>query len=107
MPDTSDASFLPGSWVLCWGQVIDRKAHPEDVAVEFFSHNEQFYVHLRRDRIKEADAPEFAAQCTALHETKPNKFIRCEYTDRHFGDHGRQGYAWCEEYVHGHLDGDA
>lgn len=58
-----------GDWVKVWGQVTDTKTHPEDVEVEFFSHNEQFHAPIRKDRIEEALLlPGFAEECYALRE---------------------------------------
>lgn len=94
----------PGDWVLCWGQVLDKRSHPEDAVVEFFSHNEQWSGDVRRDRIEQADVPDFAVQCLHLTEDKRNKFYRCELPDGHAGDHTRGGYAWGDDSTDAYLE---
>lgn len=90
--------------MLVWGQVVDAPTHPEDAAVEFFSHGEQWRGHVRLDRIEEADVPEFAIQCPSLLETKPNRYARCQEHVRHGGDHVSGKYAWGSSHEAGGID---
>lgn len=77
-----------GEWVLVWGQVRESPHHPEDVVVEFFSHNEQWAGHIRLDRVKPAGGdPPFAAQCPALRKTKSGAFRRCVRVANHAKKH--------------------
>lgn len=94
----------PGRWVLAWGQVIDKPHHPEDAVVEFFSHNEQWAGHVRRDRIEEADLPDFAIQCGSLRQVKPNRYARCENTAGHSRNHDSGRHHWTDNGAHGGID---
>lgn len=101
-----------GDWVQAWGQVrkIDEPGvHPEDVLVEFFSHNEQWAGHVRLDRVVEVDQdslPGFIGTCTAMHETKSGAYRRCVLHERH-GDYLHQdnkGSRWDNSFTVGHFE---
>jgi hypothetical protein len=78
-----------GDWVLAWGQVRESNHHPEDVVIEFFSHNEQWAGHIRLDRVQPATTPPpfDAAQCNALRRTKSGSLRRCVRLDQHGKKH--------------------
>ncbi len=94
----------PGDWVLCWGQVVDRLAHDDDAVVEFFSHNEQYQCHVRRDRIEQADPPPFANQCNHMRQGHTNEFFRCELTDGHTAEHKWRNDYWSNRATAGYLE---
>lgn len=94
----------PGRWVLVWGQLVDKPAHPEDVVVEFFSHGEQWRGHVRRDRVEPAPTPDFAVQCHSLRQVKPHRYARCEETQNHSGDHRSGRHIWTDHGADGGID---
>lgn len=83
-----------GEWVLVWGQVAPGNTHPEDALVEFFSHNEQFRCHVRRDRIEAGGVPAFAQICRSLYRDKKGRFIRCESPLDHHAAHMNGSQIW-------------
>jgi len=96
-----------GDWVQVWGQIIRGKTHPEDVLVEFFSHNEQYSCHVKTDRIVyTGEQPEFVETCTALHEVmKTHLFARCTQHNDHAGDHvDIEGVTFSESQVVGYIE---
>jgi hypothetical protein len=84
-----------GDWVLVWGQILRRKTHPEDVCVEFFSHNEQYHCDVRIDRVRIVDEqPDFITACTALFRFAGGAnglIVRCARHDQHGGKHRDSG----------------
>lgn len=96
----------PGDWVKVWGQVVDAP-HPDDLTVEFFSHNEQWRGVVEKVRCEPApsDATNpFARRCTALARDtlgvgfavlfgESQAFVRCvrheRHSDLHRAHHGQ------------------
>lgn len=81
----------PGDWVQVYGQVVQRNTHPDDVAVEFFSHNEQFWVHIARDRVTPIHPPEHLSRpCRHLFQnpvSPHSPLFRCYSHENHGGLH--------------------
>lgn len=94
----STGEIRVGDWVQVWGQVkrVDQPGvHPEDVSVEFFSHNEQWNGHVRRDRVTKVEVvPPFVERCSSLHPYSAltptgriEAYVRCEMHEGHTGQH--------------------
>lgn len=107
----------PGDWVLVWGQVSpEQEGHPEDLTVTVSSHNEHIRVPVRRDRVVcEQDVPEFAEQCTHLHEVevlfphlvpdRDNLLAQCTRHHGHSGKHrDRSGREWGKSKTAGYFE---
>ena len=101
-----------GDWVLAWGQVmgVDEKGiHPEDVVVEFFSHNTQWSGHIRKDRVRPSEVlPDFVTACTALFMYAGGEnglFVRCALHDGHGVKHqDSAGTVYEESHVIGYIE---
>lgn len=101
-----EAKLRPGDWVRAWGQVVERPAHPDDVVVEFFSHNEQWAGHVRRERVESASVPNFAEPCASLYEDRPGHLLRCSLHHNHAQAHTRGAQTWNNDGQYGYVDGD-
>ncbi len=101
-----DKSDIPrGTWVQVWGQVFSLTSHPEDVVVEFFSHNEQYKCNVRLDRIQVSDdTPDFVEQCRAMQLSGNNVYVRCERHDRHPDVHKSGDIEWPNIYTDGFFE---
>jgi hypothetical protein len=98
-----------GDWVLVWGQILRGPTHPEDVRVEFFSHNEQYHCDVRTDRVRTVDEqPDFITTCTAMFRFAGGVnglFVRCVRHERHGGKHrDGGGTLYDESQVIGYIE---
>jgi len=98
-----------GDWVLVWGQIRRGRTHPEDVLVEFFSHNEQWAGHIRTDRVVISDLqPDFVTTCTAMFRYAGGAnglFVRCALHEGHSKKHRDSGGTlYNDDDVVGHFE---
>ncbi len=101
---TIASNSLPGgTWVQVWGQVVEKKHHPEDVVVEFFSHNEQYHCDVRRDRVVVGDTPDFAERCVHLKEVD-GMYARCTSHKGHSYKHQAGELSWASINSNGFFE---
>lgn len=97
-----------GQWVQVWGQVeTHEQTHPEDTRVRMESHNEDYVVHVRTDRLRVClTPPPFARICTALYNAGGGLLWRCSQTENHNGSHISNGgsLVWGAGQVHGYFE---
>lgn len=104
--DEKDRKMRPGDWVLVRGQIVDKPAHPDDVVVEFFSHNEQWSGHVERDRVAPSEVPDFAAPCASVYEDAPGHLLRCSLHHNHAQAHVRGAQTWNNGGQYGYVEAD-
>lgn len=97
-----------GTWVKVWGRVTERVcAHPDDMLIQFESHNEHYNGHVRAEHVEsDGSIPEFAYRCTRLYESPTtNALYRCESYEGHPDKHYTQtGLFWSESEVAGYIE---
>lgn len=104
------AEFKQGAWVRVWARVVHQDhLHPEDVRLEFESHNEQYEAHVRKDRVEAADEiPEFAIRCTHLYGSTltDGQYWRCYLYERHPDNHvaNAGSLSWSDEQTAGYIE---
>ena len=94
----------PGEWVAAFGQLVDRPNHPDDVVVQFFSHNEQYDCHIKRDRVAVVDPPDFALTCNSLYRNDDRSLLRCTLHERHPGAHTAGSQMWNDLGEYGRVE---
>lgn len=94
----------PGDWVYIIGQINEKTSHPDDVCITLFSHNEEYVVHVRADRVIAAPIPDFAEPCSALRVKSPGYIVQCQRYAGHGGVHTRESYQWADELTDGYFE---
>lgn len=100
---------VKGDWVFVWGQVTNERPHPDDVAVRFESHNEQYEALVRRDYVVVTGTlPPDVVRCSALFTEPGNStyYVKCVLHHDHPGDHiDPEGRFYHEEEIVGYFEG--
>ena len=101
MGDNEERELQPGEWVAVQAQVIDPHFHPDDLLVQFRSHNEEFEAPVLKRRAKPCPRPDDVEQCGALGEFG-DLLARCMDYDQHpLGVHRNGERSWSDDEVVG------
>lgn len=116
VPGSGRDLLRPGRWVKVWAAVIDQTGvHPEDLAVQFLTHNSELREVVRRDHVEAvADGdhagayPPGAPRCTSLYETDEAWLVHCESRapagHQHYTKTTERSYQWDDEQAHGSIE---
>jgi 5,10-methenyltetrahydromethanopterin hydrogenase len=103
-----------GDWVRVWAQVVKTPemtgVHPEDMQVEFTSHNANYSGDVRLDLIvfKPGKVPPGASRCYDLWDEGNGGLVRCQKPYRHPGYHRAETvyttHVWDDDQSVGYIE---